>query len=159
MAMVPLLVGCSSALRYRRGQRQVDEFIGLIEELRAKIRYYKLPLGEIFAELKLPHLTQFSHDLREMSFGEALSDASGSELKLLPYEGETQNSIKTVLKNNADSKSVCIFIGPEGGFDKSEVEHALDAGFNIVTLGPRILRTETAPLAAISAVLYELGDW
>ena len=78
MAMVPLLVGCSSALRYRRGQRQVDEFIGLIEELRAKIRYYKLPLGEIFAELKLPHLTQFSHDLREMSFGEALLNNRGA---------------------------------------------------------------------------------
>jgi len=95
-----------------------------------------------------------------MSFENAINEASGKcDLKLLPYEGEKNNSIKTVLKNNQDAKNICIFIGPEGGFDDSEIKYALNHGFSIVTLGPRILRTETAPLAAISAVLYELGDW
>lgn len=95
-----------------------------------------------------------------ISFDQALKEAvSTCDLRLLPYEGEKENSIKTVLKNNTNAKNICIFIGPEGGFDSSEISKALDSGFNIVTLGPRILRTETAPLAAVSAVLYELGDW
>jgi len=95
-----------------------------------------------------------------MSFDAALKEASECcELKLLPYEAEKDNSIKTILKQNTNAKNICIFIGPEGGFDSSEVEKALEQGFKSVSLGPRILRTETAPLAAVSAVLYELGDW
>ncbi len=94
-----------------------------------------------------------------VSFEKAVSEAFAFDLKLLPYEGEKENSIKTVLKKNTNAKDICIFIGPEGGFDSSEVERALESGFEIVTLGPRILRTETAPIAAVSAVLYELGDW
>ena len=95
-----------------------------------------------------------------MSFDKALESVAQSfELKLLPYEAEKDNSIKTILKNNTNAKNICIFIGPEGGFDSSEVSRALECGFHSVSLGPRILRTETAPLAAISAVLYELGDW
>ncbi len=94
-----------------------------------------------------------------MSFADALSDASGADLRLLPYEAEKMSSIKNVLRQSHDVKNVSIFIGPEGGFDPSEVELAKDSGFSVVSMGPRILRTETAPLAAITAVMYELGDW
>ena len=72
MAATPWLLGCCSALKHRRGQRQVEEFIDIIEELCAKIRYYKLPLGEIYADLKLMQLKEFCRDLSEMSFGDAL---------------------------------------------------------------------------------------
>ena len=52
-----------------------------------------------------------------------------------------------------DTKSIAIVIGPEGGFSKDEVNLALDSGAEVATLGPRILRTETAPLAAITAIM------
>lgn len=94
-----------------------------------------------------------------MSFADALADASGADLRLLPYEAEKMSSIKNVLRQSNDVKNISIFIGPEGGFDPSEVELAKDRGFSVVSMGPRILRTETAPLAAITAVMYELGDW
>lgn len=94
-----------------------------------------------------------------MSFADAIREASGTDLCLLPYEDEKVCSIKTVLAENNKSKNISIFIGPEGGFDASEVELARQCGFRIVSMGPRILRTETAPLAAISAVMYEMGDW
>ena len=62
--------------------------------------------------------------------------------------------------NTAENvQTVSIFIGPEGGFEPSEVELAVKNGFQTVSMGPRILRTETASLAAITAVMYELGDW
>ena len=94
------------------------------------------------------------------SFREAIDEAKKRyNLRLLPYEDEKVQTLKEVLKSSADAKEICIFIGPEGGFDQSEVELAKEAGFSVVSMGPRILRTETAPLAAITAVMYELGDW
>lgn len=94
-----------------------------------------------------------------LSFKEAVADALGFDLKLVAYEAETESSLKATLTQNKDAKSIALFIGPEGGFDISEVNLAKENGFNIITLGPRILRTETAPLACISAIMYELGDW
>ena len=94
-----------------------------------------------------------------LTFKEAIDDAKENELKLLPYESERDLSIKEVLKKSKDIKNVCIFIGPEGGFSDEEITLAKDNGFEIVSMGPRILRTETAPISAITAVMYELGDW
>jgi len=83
-----------------------------------------------------------------------------TELNLMPYEAETEKSLKQVLKSYTVSipRSIGIFIGPEGGWDKEEVSMAVDKGIIPVTLGPRILRTETASLAVLTLVLYELGD-
>lgn len=94
-----------------------------------------------------------------MNFAQAVAEAAKADICLLPYEGEKLRSIKTVLSEVKDVKNISIFIGPEGGFDLSEVELAKQNGFAVVSMGPRILRTETAPLAAITAVMYELGDW
>ena len=55
--------------------------------------------------------------------------------------------------------SVAIFIGPEGGFDRQEADSAAEAGARLVTLGPRILRAETAGLAVCAALLYHLNEW
>jgi len=94
-----------------------------------------------------------------MSFKEAIAECNLYDLVILPFEAEEDNKLKTVLQNNKTAKKIAVFIGPEGGFDKEEIDAAKNCGIEIVTLGPRILRTETAPLACISAIMYELGDW
>lgn len=92
-----------------------------------------------------------------MSFKEAVNEAKKAELAIIPYEEETQNSLKSVLVGKK-AQTVSIMIGPEGGFDKDEIELALSSGITPVTLGKRILRTETAGLAVSSAVLYEFDE-
>lgn len=80
-------------------------------------------------------------------------------LALIPWEGERESSLKKVLEGNPGMpETVIIFIGPEGGFSQAEVNQARDKGAIPVTLGPRILRTETAGLVAATAVLYHYGD-
>ena len=93
-----------------------------------------------------------------VSFENAVLSVESGALKLMPYENEEKISLKNILKNS-DKNDIAVFIGPEGGFDTSEVEFAAKNGVQTVTLGPRILRTETAPVAVISACMYEKGGW
>ena len=83
-------------------------------------------------------------------------------LKIVPYENEQDVSLRDVLTEKKAElscyKGICIFIGPEGGFSKKEIVRAVDAGFITVSLGKRILRTETAGLATVAAIRYEFGD-
>lgn len=81
---------------------------------------------------------------------------------LIPWEEEATHSLQQVLRpDEAGDRpfSVSIFIGPEGGFEEQEVARAKDASAIPVSLGPRILRAETAAIAVTAAVLYELGEW
>ncbi len=94
-----------------------------------------------------------------ITFDEMLDSIKEGELTLLPYENEINTKLKTLLRDNTGAERVNIIIGPEGGFDEEEIALASERGIPTVTLGPRIMRCETAPLAAISAVMYELGDW
>lgn len=87
----------------------------------------------------------------------ALKAAEGFDLKLLPYEQESHGSLRRHLQQYT-AKRIAVFIGPEGGFSAEEVEKAVRGGFQSVTLGPRILRTETAGMAVISIIMYEIGD-
>ena len=89
---------------------------------------------------------------------EALSDMQKLELKLIPYEAEEKSGLRDVLEQRPMVESAGILIGPEGGFDQVEVEQAREAGLLSVRLGRRILRTETAPLAVISALMYDYGE-
>lgn len=73
-----------------------------------------------------------------------------SEIKLVFYEGGGE-ALKNII--NTDCRSISVYIGPEGGFEKSEVEMITAAGGLQATLGPRILRTQTAPVAALSAIM------
>ena len=95
---------------------------------------------------------------KAQSFAEIIDNLDSDALNILPYENENQHRLKDALCGFAGNK-VNIIIGPEGGFDPSETDAALQKGVHVVTLGPRILRTETAPIAAVSAVMYQLGDW
>jgi len=88
----------------------------------------------------------------------ALDQISQSDLCLLFSEVEQKMSLRKVLGPEIQVSSLGIIIGPEGGFSVQEVEAATEAGAVPVTLGPRILRTETAALAALSICLYELGE-
>ena len=84
------------------------------------------------------------------------ADFSPFDLVLLAYENEAERSLKSALKENGDAKDIAILIGPEGGFDPLETEKLLGSGALSVTLGKRILRTETAGMAMLSQILYEL---
>ncbi len=80
------------------------------------------------------------------------------DLKIIFYEGEKTRGLRQILHHAGAVNSVAVLVGPEGGFTDDEVLEAEAAGFVAVGLGPRILRTETAGLAAMSIIQYELGD-
>lgn len=92
-----------------------------------------------------------------VSFAEALELSRDSMLSLIPYEKEMDKGLREYI-NNSLINSVSVMIGPEGGFSEKEVEKAISSGIKPVTLGPRILRAETAGLAVLSILMYELGD-
>jgi 16S rRNA (uracil1498-N3)-methyltransferase len=86
------------------------------------------------------------------------ANESSQELRLILWEGERENSLKNVLSVGAKPSSVIVAIGPEGGFDPLEVRHLSQRGFQPVTLGPRILRTETASIAILAIMQYIWGE-
>ena len=92
-----------------------------------------------------------------VSFKEAVKMAAEADLALIPYEEEREMSLKKALAGKPP-ETVVVMIGPEGGFDAEEIKLAKEAGITSVTLGRRILRTETAPLAVSAAILFELGE-
>jgi 16S rRNA (uracil1498-N3)-methyltransferase len=73
-------------------------------------------------------------------------------------EENKERNLKGVLRAFNNSQQLTILVGPEGGFSKEEVTAAVENGFIEASLGPRILRTETAPITAISIIQYEIGD-
>jgi len=91
-----------------------------------------------------------------VDFDKALKMAEDAELGLIPYEGESRARLGEQLKRGICS--VAVMIGPEGGFSEKEVHKATEAGIRPVTLGPRILRTETAGIVVLSIIGHELGD-
>lgn len=92
-----------------------------------------------------------------MTIEEAISYAKTLDLTIAAYEDEREVSLKTALENHAP-KSVGIFIGPEGGFEEGEIKKLAQANIPSVTLGRRILRTETAGCAVLTAVMYEFNE-
>ena len=92
------------------------------------------------------------------SYQEALKRAAQADLGLLFYENEQANTLQMAMTGFAGS-SLIPLTGPEGGLAASEVEKAQDAGLRVCTLGKRILRCETAPLCALSAVMYATGEF
>ena len=92
---------------------------------------------------------------RPLPANEWFSQAKES-LKWLLHPGETP--LHNLLSNEKPA-SICLAIGPEGGFETQEIEHANQSGFKAVALGPRVLRTETAPAAALSLLQYQWGDY
>lgn len=92
------------------------------------------------------------------SYQEALDRAAQADLSILFYENERATTLRMALESGKYS-TVSLLTGPEGGLEPLEVEKAKDAGLRICTLGRRILRCETAPLCALSAVMYASGEF
>ena len=92
------------------------------------------------------------------SYPEALKRAAQADLPILFYENERATTLKMALESKP-YETVSLLTGPEGGLEEREVETAKAAGLHICTLGSRILRCETAPLCALSAVMYASGEF
>jgi 16S rRNA (uracil1498-N3)-methyltransferase len=94
-----------------------------------------------------------------VSFKEALAMAGELDMNIIPYEEALGVShSKDVIRKIKGKGSLGIFIGPEGGFDLEEVEQAQKIGAEAITLGHRILRTETAGMAITSIIMFELEE-
>lgn len=92
-----------------------------------------------------------------LSFADAVSSLKSHELAFAPYECEAANGIKGLI-HGASYKKAAFIIGPEGGFDPAEAELLKKSGITTVTLGRRILRTETAGEAVLAMMMYEAGE-
>lgn len=101
--------------------------------------------------------------LKPMSFKNAIESAKDFNIRLIPYElselgmQKTREIFERIGKASGDAiKDIAVFIGPEGGFSDKEIEIANAAGFEAITLGRRILRTETAGLAVMAWIMYQV---
>jgi 16S rRNA (uracil1498-N3)-methyltransferase len=89
-----------------------------------------------------------------MNLEQALKDSKGLDVVLIPYEWEAEMSVKAALHGRTP-KAVGFFVGPEGGFDTFEIDMAKQNNVVPVTLGNRIMRTETAGFAMLTCIMYE----
>jgi len=87
-----------------------------------------------------------------------VSRATTADTAILFYENERAFTLREAL-NSKPYGSISLMTGPEGGLEEKEVQLAMDAGMCVCTLGSRILRCETAPLCALSAVMYDSGEF
>lgn len=94
-----------------------------------------------------------------MSMKEAIAYAQSMDVKLIPYElAENMSKTKEIIDGLTPGQSVAIFIGPEGGFEEKEVADAMENGIVPITLGKRILRTETAGFTVLSWLMYHFEE-
>lgn len=139
--IIPVAVKrCVVKLDEKKAQAKVNRWQGIAEAAAKQCKRGKIPA------VRPP-----------MSMKEAAVYAAKTDVKLIPYElakdmAHTREKIEAI----RPGQSVAVFIGPEGGFEESEVETALGAGIEPITLGKRILRTETAGLTVLSWLMYHL---
>lgn len=92
-----------------------------------------------------------------VSFSEAVRQASAMDVRMIPYEmAEGMDSTRELIEAVEAGQSIAVFIGPEGGFTREEIAFAQEHGIRPVTLGKRILRTETAGMIVVSWLMYQL---
>lgn len=97
--------------------------------------------------------------LKPQTIDNALEIVKDYGVKLLPYENADGIKKTKDILNSLDGKNnIAVFIGPEGGFEEAEVKKSTDSGFEVITLGKRILRTETAGLALLSNIMIRLEE-
>lgn len=92
-----------------------------------------------------------------LSFAQAVEKAAKMDVKLIPYElAEDMANTRRQMERLRPGQEIAVFIGPEGGFEESEIALAMEGGLEPITLGRRILRTETAGLTVLSWMMYRL---
>ena len=102
---------------------------------------------------RIVHVAQMAH------FSQVIGqEVPPAAVRLIFWEEEARRGLKEVLTGRGPVSEVHLLIGPEGGFSSAEAAAARAAGFHTVSLGPRILRTETAAVAVVSLLQYEMGD-
>jgi len=101
---------------------------------------------------RIPELAQ------PLRLDQALEQFRRFDRVLIPWEKSDRSSLATALRSDTPLRTIAIVIGPEGGFSEQEIQSARQHGALAVTLGPRILRSETAAVVTCTAVLYELGQ-
>lgn len=137
--VIPLAVKrCVVKLDEKKARAKVNRWRGIAEAAAKQSRRGVIPV------------------VREpMTMKEAAAYARGMDVKLIPYElAEDMAHTKKIIEAICPGESVAVFIGPEGGFEEGEVTEAIAAGIVPITLGKRILRTETAGLAVLAWLMY-----
>ena len=128
-----------------------------------------VPKIEDKADKKVSHWQMIAKEAAEQSgrtvipkigpltkFEDLIKIAKNYDLAIIPWEGERTATLSTLIPQSLST--VLVIIGPEGGFSQQEVNLAISGGFDPISLGKRILRTETAGIVALSQIYYELGD-
>ncbi len=101
---------------------------------------------------RIPQLEQ------TVNFEDAINKLDDFDYKFMAHTQAEGKSLRRYLKDNKKNKRIALFIGPEGGFTENEVHSARDSNIVLISLGHRVLRTETAAVVASSLILYELGE-
>lgn len=100
--------------------------------------------------------------LPAVEFADAIDGMLKTDFYFVCYEDEKDISLKQLCENASKTKRIyktySFFVGPEGGISRKEADYAKDNGVTCISLGKRILRTETAPLCVLSALMYESGN-
>lgn len=91
-------------------------------------------------------------------FEAAAPEALAQDRTLIAWTGESQRTVRRALEGSSEGAEIALMIGPEGGFEREEVDEAIAYGVLPVTLGRRILRTETAAIVGAALILHELGE-
>ncbi|NSW51378.1 MAG: 16S rRNA (uracil(1498)-N(3))-methyltransferase [Anaerolineae bacterium] len=144
-------LGCAGFIPIVTSRTLVQD-ASAVEKKRARWETILREAAEQSGRGKIPQLA------RVFPFAQALGDGQQRcELVCLPDTGHEYPSLQSVVKQ-VKPQSVAIFIGPEGGFSPEEVALALESGVYCVTLGPRVLRMETAALAALTLTMCGLGE-
>ena len=98
-----------------------------------------------------------------MTYCQALEYAKDMDVKIVPYEMENfldgasgMEGTRKIINNLSEGQRIAVFIGPEGGFEEDEIDAAISLGMKPVTLGKRILRTETAGMTVMAWIMYQL---
>ena len=94
-----------------------------------------------------------------MTFSQAVEMAADMDVRIIPYEmAEGMEKTREIIERLKPGQNIAVFIGPEGGFEDSEIQFATENGIVPVTLGRRILRTETAGMTVLSWIMYRLDE-
>lgn len=94
-----------------------------------------------------------------MSFSRAVEKATDMDVRIIPYElAQGMEKTREIISSLKPGQKVAVFIGPEGGFEDSEIRTAMENGIEPITLGKRILRTETAGMTVLSWIMYQLEE-
>lgn len=118
-----------------------------------KIQRWQKVSDEAVKQCKRGIIPEISQPLKT---ADAIKQFDRFDLVLFPYENEDGRTIKDELRSCEKPESVAVIIGPEGGFSDEEAAAIVSAGGRSVSLGKTILRTETAGMAAIAMIMYEL---